>query len=278
MWTGSAPRGRTRPAAYAWLAMLLGLLSLAGALAAPQQHGVQTGFIASSVGITAIVVGCHAVRVARWGSATVRAFGRGGALLGAVGTALMAYAVLAFALTSTGVVLPALSLPLDRPAIGTVTPRSPVGAAAAPAQPRAGTVGSAAPAPAADAARDQDDTAATAPAADGASAAAPAAAVPPAITSAAAERSAVTQSVGTLSFVMRQHFGAGPFPSALVVDTGSTPAIRLVDGTGLTSLPSGAQVAYSVAPDGSAWSVTVRGGQFGTTAHFDSNVGTVEVG
>jgi hypothetical protein len=29
---------------------------------------------------------------------------------------------------------------------------------------------------------------------------------------------------------------------------------------------------------GSAWSVTVRGGQFGTTAHFDSNVGTVEVG
>jgi hypothetical protein len=252
--------------------MLLGLLSLAGALAAPQQHGVQTGFIASSVGITAIVVGRHAVRVARWGSATVRAFGRGGALLGAVGTALMAYAVLAFALTSTGVVLPALSLPLDRPAIGTVTPRTAVGATAAPTQPRAGADGSAAPAAAAGAARGQDDTAAAAPAV------APAAAAPPATTTAAAERNALTQSVGTLSFVMRQHFGAGPFPSALVVDTGSTPAIRLVDGTGLASLPPGAQVAYSVAPDGSAWSVTVRGGQFGTTAHFDSNVGTVEVG
>jgi hypothetical protein len=248
--------------------MLLGLLSLAGALAAPQQHGVQTGFIASSVGITAIVVGRHAVRVARWGSATVRAFGRGGALLGAVGTALMAYAVLAFALTSTGVVLPALSLPLDRPVTGTVAPRTSVGAAAAPTQPRAGTDGSAAPAAAAGAARGQDDTAA----------AAPAAAVPPAITTAAAERNALTQSVGTLSFVMRQHFGAGPFPSALVVDTGSTPAIRLVDGTGLASLPPGAQAAYSVAPDGSAWAATVRGGQFGTTAHFDSRVGTVEVG
>ncbi|PZE80214.1 hypothetical protein DEI91_14665 [Curtobacterium sp. MCBD17_032] len=241
--------------------MLLGAVSVVLALLAPQHDHVQTGFVASTIGITAIVVGCHAVRLARWGSAAVRAFGRGGAVLGGVGTALMAYAVLAVTLVPAGIALPAVSLPITGN-------DSWMQSSTAVVEQAAPSIEDDVAAP--DAARADE--------AGAAQAAAPAPGALPAIASTETERDALTQSVGTLAFIMRQRYGTGPFPATLVVDTSSTASIRLVDGSVLTSIPSGAQVAYSVTPDATAWSVTVLGGEFGTTAHFDSTVGTVEVG
>ncbi len=93
---------RTRPWAFATLSMLLGLGSVVLALVEPQHQGVPSGFIVSTIGVTAIVCGVQAVRRARWGSVVSRAFGRVGIVLGAVGSALMLYALLAFGLVSVG--------------------------------------------------------------------------------------------------------------------------------------------------------------------------------
>ena len=259
----TSAKRRTRPAAYAWLAMLLGGGSMVLALVEPQQNGVSSGFVASTIGVTAMVVGTHAVRVARWGSAAVRAFGRGGAVLGAVGTALMVYGVIAFVLGMAGVARPALSLPIadhGRELMAVSPTEAPVGRSAD----QGATEQSAAPAVPIPAAPET-----TSNSSGTASAALPA--------STAEERSALAQAAGTLAFAMRQRFGAGPFPPTLVVSTGDEASVRLLDGTGLAAVPQGAQVTYSVSPDASAWAVTLRGGQFGTTASFNSTVGTVEV-
>ncbi|PZE62689.1 hypothetical protein [Curtobacterium sp. MCBD17_021] len=259
----TSAKHQTRPAAYAWLAMLLGGGTMVLALVEPQQDGVSTGFVASTIGITAMVVGTHAVRIARWGSATVRAFGRGGAVLGAVGTALMAYAMIAFLLGMTGIALPALSLPIADPGRGPAA----VAATTAPVD-RSSE----------DRTTEQEAAAAAAVPADPESDAVtgvPSAALP---TSADEERNGLAQTAGTLAFVMRERFGAGPFPPTLVVSTGDDAAVRLLDGTVLAAVPPGAQLTYSVAPDAAAWAVTLHGSQFQTTASFNSSVGTVEVG
>lgn len=228
--------------------MLLGFGSVVIALVEPQQSGIQTGFIVSTIGISAIVFGVQAVKTARWGSAAARAFGRGGAILGSVGTALMAYAVIGSALVGTGVHLPALSLPLD----GRSTV---VGTVAVPFR-----------------------SAAAAPVESAAPAATPEPAAPLAAMSVETERSAVVQSAGTLAFVMEQRFGAGPYPSTLSVGMTTPKRILLPDGTGLAAVPDGARVLYSVAPDGTAWSITIIGAQFGAVATYSSTIGTVESG
>ncbi|PZE87347.1 hypothetical protein DEJ00_16695 [Curtobacterium sp. MCLR17_039] len=232
--------------------MLLGLGSVVIALVEPQQSGIQTGFIVSTIGISAIVFGVQAVKTARWGSATARAFGRGGAILGSVGTALMAYAVIGSALAGTGVHLPALSLPLDgrSAVVGTVAVpfRSAVAAPVESALPSSTPEPAAPPAPA------------------------------PAPATVETERSAVVQSAGTLAFVMEQRFGAGPYPSTLSVGMTAPERILLPDGTGLAAVPDGARVLYSVAPDGTAWSITIIGAQFGAVATYSSTIGTVESG
>ncbi|MGN7221258.1 hypothetical protein ACTHQN_00215 [Curtobacterium flaccumfaciens] len=232
--------------------MLLGLGSVVIALVEPQQSGIQTGFIVSTIGISAIVFGVQAVKTARWGSAAARAFGRGGAILGSVGTALMAYAVIGSALVGTGVHLPALSLPLDgrSAVVGTVAVpfRSAVAAPVESALPSSTPEPAAPPAPA------------------------------PAPATVETERSAVVQSAGTLAFVMEQRFGAGPYPSTLSVGMTAPERILLPDGTGLAAAPDGARVLYSVAPDGTAWSVTIIGARFGAVATYSSTIGTVESG
>lgn len=86
------------------------------------------------------------------------------------------------------------------------------------------------------------------------------------------------QSAGTLAFVMKQSFGTGPFPPSLSVGMSTPERILLPDGTGLAAVPDGARVLYSVAPDGSAWSVTIIGAEFGAVATYSSTVGTVESG
>lgn len=231
------PRRTTSPWAFAALAMVLGGASLALGLLEPQRSGLPSGFVVSTIGVTAIVLGVRAVRLARWGSATVRAFGRGGAILGIAGTALMAYALLAFGLTASGVTLPAISLL----ALDHTTPSAPIAAAPRVDQP------------------------VTTPS--------PATAGKPA--SLEAERSALMQSAGTLAFTMEQRFGAGPYPASLVVSVGEPPRITLADGSGLAPVPDGARVLYTVAPDGSAWSVTITGSSFGAVATYSSAVGTI---
>lgn len=240
------------------MAILLGIGSLVIALVEPQDAGVQTGFVVSTIGVTAMVIGVHTVRSQRWGSATARAFGRGGAILGAVGTALMLYAVLAAGLTTTGVHLPALSL--AQPDRGAFSTLSAPDAAQVPA-----------PAPAA-----ADDTAVEPPAAVPSDVAAP-----PTMGIVPADRreeqAAVAQGVGTLANTMRLRFGTGPFPPSLGVGLAAPYRIVLPDGTGLAPIPDDARVLYSVSADGSAWSVTVIGTTFGSVATYSSAVGTVAV-
>ncbi|MCC8908305.1 hypothetical protein [Curtobacterium sp. GD1] len=76
---------------------------------------------------------------------------------------------------------------------------------------------------------------------------------------------------------MRQHFGAGPFPAELV--RAEAPG-RLMssDGTTLAPLLEGTRVLYSVASDGSAWSVTLVGPTHGSVATYSSTIGTVQTG
>jgi len=239
--------------------MLLGGGSLVMALVEPQSNGIQTGFVVSTIGVTAIVMGVRAVKVARWGSATSRAFGRGGAILGSVGTALMLYAVLGVGLSSVGVALPALSLP---------APGWSVGARAA-APTASSAPDSAQPAVAAPSVPAAPDTAADAPVAGQTS-------VTP--TTREAEQSTVAQSAGSLSFAMRQQFGAGPYPADLLVGMSAPQRILTADGIGLAPVPDGARVLYSVSSDHTAWSVTIIGAQFGSVATYSSTVGTVQVG
>lgn len=234
--------------------MLLGVFSVVVGVAEPQRSGVQTGFVVSTVGILAIVVGVHAVKVARWGSSATRAFGRGGAVLGGVGTALMAYALIGVVLSGTGVQLPALSLPSTeyRSELDTV------------ALPTPDATPTPTPAPA------------SAPADAGGS-------VPNVVTenvptTAEIERAGVVQSAGTLAYVMKQSFGAGPYPATLTVGMAAPERILLPDGTPLAPIPDGARVLYSAAPDGSSWSVTIIGARFGAVATFSSTVGTVQAG
>ncbi len=247
-----APR-RTRPWAFATLSILLGAGSVVLALVEPQHQGVPSGFVVSTIGVTAIVAGVHAVRRARWGSAVSRVVGRIGVVLGAVGSALMLYALLAFGLVTVGVTLPALSLP----ALSLSAPSLSV-----PAQ-----------VPVADEVVEDATDASTSSAAGPAS---PAPQAPPALT-VEAERNALTQSVGSLSFVMRQQFPSGVYPTELVV-ADQPSRLVLADGTPLAALPEGTRVLYSVAADRTAWSITLVGAQHGAVATYSSAVGTVQVG
>ncbi|OEI70159.1 hypothetical protein Cus16_0782 [Curtobacterium sp. ER1/6] len=250
--TSSAGRRRTRPWAFASLSMLLGAGSVVLALVEPQHQGVPSGFIVSTIGVTAIATGVQAVRRARWGSAVSRTFGRVGAILGAGGSALMLYALLAYGLTTLGVQLPALSLP----ALSSISEPAPPDIAA-DAEEEVST---------------EPDTAAAAPV----PAAEPTIDEVPALT-VEGERNVLTQSAGTLSYVMRQHFPTGLYPTELVVMQ-QPSGLALTDGTGLAPLPEGTEVLYSVAADRTAWSVTLVGAQHGSVVTYSSAVGTVQVG
>lgn len=268
--TDCAPR-RTRPWAFATLSMLLGSGSVALALLEPQHEGMPSGFIVSTIGLTAIVCGVQAVRRARWGSVVSRAFGRVGIILGSVGSALMLYALLAFGLISIGVQLPALSLPAL-----TSTTEPGLSVAGVDVDPSDQAV----------AVDGRDVPAVDGP--DSGAAASPAGADPATVpdtsreqssgtTTVEGERNALTQTAGTLSFVIRQHFPSGGYPTELVVAE-QPSRLTLIDGTGLASLPEGTRVLYSVAADRTAWSVTLVGAEHGSVVTYSSAVGTVQVG
>lgn len=232
--------------------MLLGTVSVAIALFEPHHGGVQSGFLVSTIGVTAIVSGVHAVRRARWGSATARAFGRGGAILGAVGSALMLYALLAFGLGTAGVVLPPLSLsPLAAPA--TDAPTSIGVAEALPSSAAAPVV------------PQGSDEAATTDPTNGAAAT-------------TAERTALMQSAGSMAYAVGQRYPQGAYPAEMTIDPAVPTVVRTSDGFAAASVPAGTRVLYSVAADGSSWSVTLIGAAQGTVATYSSAVGIVKAG
>ncbi|MDM7891413.1 hypothetical protein [Curtobacterium caseinilyticum] len=246
------------------------------ALAEPQQAGVQSGFIASTIGVTAIVIGRRLVTDrSRFGN-VARAFGRGAVMLGTVGTALMAYAVLAFGLSTVGVQWPALSLP--GPHEGQVFDAGfPVAESSPEPAPADPATEDQTPAEAVPESAAADDSTQQGAAPAPAEAPAPQAPAVPEPTSFEAERSAVAMGAGTLAYALEGRFEAGTYPTELT--TASAPArIALLDGTGLAPIPAGARVLYSVAPDRSAWSVTIIGARFGATASYSSAVGTVQAG
>ncbi|KTR43056.1 hypothetical protein NS263_00635 [Curtobacterium oceanosedimentum] len=268
--TDCAPR-RTRPWAFATLSMLLGLGSVVLALVEPQHQGVPSGFVVSTIGVTAIVCGVQAVRRARCGSVVSRAFGRVGIILGSVGSALMLYALLAFGLVGVGVQLPALSLP-SLPSTTNLGPS--VAGVDLDSSDRAGA-GDGQDLPAV--AESDTGTAALPPAADPAAVPGTSGEQQSGTSTLEGERNALTQSAGTLSFVMRQHFPSGVYPTELVVAE-QPSRLALTDGTGLASIPEGTRVLYSVATDRTAWSVTLVGAQHGSVVTYSSAVGTVQVG
>lgn len=268
--TDCVPR-RTRPWAFATLSMLLGLGSVVLALVEPQHQGVPSGFIVSTIGVTAIACGVQAVRRARWGSVLSRAFGRVGIILGSVGSALMLYALLAFGLVSVGVQLPALSLP----SLPSTTNLGPSVAGVDLESSDRAVAGDSQDLPAV--AESDTGTAALPPAADPAAVPESSGGQSSGTSTLEGERNALTQSAGTLSFVMRQHFPSGVYPTELVVAE-QPSRLTLIDGTGLASLPEGTRVLYSVAADRTAWSVTLVGAQHGSVVTYSSAVGTVQVG
>jgi len=83
--------------------------------------------------------------------------------------------------------------------------------------------------------------------------------------------------LGSLSYVMRQRFPTGVYPTELVVAT-QPSRLALTDGTGLASLPESTKVLYSVVADRTAWSITLVGAQHGAVVTYSSAVGTVQVG
>lgn len=83
------------------------------------------------------------------------------------------------------------------------------------------------------------------------------------------------ESAGTLAFVMHQRFGDGLYPVSLSVGSTAPERILLPDGNGVAAVPDGTRLLYSVAPDRSAWSVTLVGAEYGTVATYSSDVGVV---
>ncbi|MDM7885176.1 hypothetical protein QUG92_08660 [Curtobacterium sp. RHCKG23] len=258
--------------------MLLGLGSLVMALVEPQQGSVQSGFVASTIGVTAVVIGRRLMADrSRFGN-VARAFGRGAVMLGSVGTALMAYAVLAFGLSTVGVEWPALSLPaaqerqmpVDGLPAAAATPESAATQRAAGNQAPEEMAPEAAPSL-------ESETTDQKPVPIPAETVVPQAPTVPEPTTFDAERSAVAMGAGTLAFALEQRFGVGTYPTDLTT-MGAPARIALLDGTGLAPVPTDARVLYSVAPDRTAWTVTIIGARFGATATYSSAIGTVQAG
>lgn len=96
---------------------------------------------------------------------------------------------------------------------------------------------------------------------------------PVAVTSPSEERLALSQALGTISFVLNQIAPAAK-PESLTL---STPGgiLSTPEGHALANLPAGTVVTYAPSADSSSYAITLWGAAFGTAVQFDSAVGQI---
>lgn len=251
------PRRRSSALGLATISFLTGVLALGVMLLQPTNDQTTHGFFLSTIGVTAIVAGVQALRAGRYGSVLPRFLARAGILLGGLGSAAVAWTLVAFLVLPLGVTLPALptslatwlptsgasflgpaplgALPVEGAAVEDAV--APVGQEALPAQPLAATT-------------------------------------------AEDEALELSRAAGTLAYVLGEIRPAdSPWPDHLLLTTSPGPVgVSSPDGTALVTLPAGTQLVYSVTSDRSVFAVDLVGSGFGSTAHYDSAAGVVTAG
>lgn len=229
------------------LSLLFGIAAAGLALFPMTAAGVGHGYIASTVGITAIAYGAFALKLHRRREATARLSPIVGILLGTFGTLLMGALVANFYLNGA-----ALNSPITFQVAQTEFTFDSEGFAVSSPTEGAETAGT------------SEATQVTAPA--------PVAA-PAAFTSADEERMALSQNLGTVHFVLKQ-IAPGAKPTSLSLATpGGT--LSTPDGQALTILPEGTSVSYATGPDSSNYVITLKGAAFGTIVQLDSAIGQI---
>ncbi|PZE76584.1 hypothetical protein [Curtobacterium sp. MCBD17_019] len=247
--------------------MLLGTGAFVIGLAEPAGPAGR-GFLVTTIGVSAIVAGVRAVRRERNGSTAVRIFGRTGAIFGGVGSALMAYALVASLLAPSGVHLPSLSVRNTIQEIKSEQVSAPMAASTTAA--RSATVATPAP---------QPGGTTTAVPATSASETGNSPTVPWVPSTAASESAAVTEVAQALASSMESEFpSGGPYPSTLELAGTTYELVALPAGTPLTRVPNGARVSYATSSDDSSWSVTIVGASFGQQASYSSGSNVVTRG
>ncbi|TWX40944.1 hypothetical protein ES689_05975 [Frigoribacterium sp. ACAM 257] len=256
----SLPRRRSPSLGLATISFLTGVLALGVMLLQPANDQTTHGFFPSTVGVTAIVTGVQVLRRGLDGNVLPRFLARAGILLGGLGSAAVAWTLVAFLVLPLGVTLPALptslatwlpasgasflgpaplgALPVEGGAAeGAAAPVEPIGQEVLPAQPLAPTT-------------------------------------------AEDEALELSRAAGTLAFVLGEIRPAGsPWPDHLLLTTSPGPVgVSSPDGTALVTLPAGTQLVYSVTSDRSVYAVDLVGGGFGRTVHYDSAAGVVTTG
>jgi hypothetical protein len=207
--------------------------------------GMQSGFVASSIGIIAIVLGLNALRQRRAGLPAATLVARVGILFGGIGTAVMAYALIAVLLVPSGVflpTLPSLAAPGASP-YGLVLGGPPPSEAG---EPETGAIDLAPPLPASDVG---------------------------AFASAEDERMYLLQAAATAAFMLSQ-FRAPDSAWPTVVALGADGVTIVGDDLALAQVPAGSQLIYARSSDGMQFSLTLVGAQFASTATYDSVTGT----
>lgn len=220
------------------LSLLFGLVAAGLALFPITAAGIGHGYIASTVGITAIAYGVFALKLRRRYEATARLSPITGILLGSFGTLLMGALVANFYLNGVP-----LNSPITFQVAETEFTYDPQGIA-----PWTSTETSQNIAP-------------------------PPAPTPEAFASAEEERMSLIQNLGTVHFVLNQ-IAPGTKPASLSLAT-SGGTLSTPDGQALTVLPEGTSVNYTTSSDASSYVITLKGATFGTMVQLDSAIGQI---
>lgn len=244
------PKRRSSVGGLATISFLTGVLALAVMVLQPANDQTTHGFFVSTIGVTAVVTGVQALKRGRYGKAVPRLLARTGVVLGGLGSAAVAWTLIAFLLLPFGVVLPALPTSLSTwlPTSGaSLFATAPLGV-------------------------DQ------APIADPGMAVLPAQPLAP--VTASEEQLELGAAVGTLAHVLAETRPVGsPWPDHLLVTTSAGPiGVSSPEGIALVTVPAGTQILYSVSPDRSVFAVDLVGGTFGSEVHYDSSSGAVTSG
>lgn len=244
--TTFAPRKLVRNGP-ARLSLLFGIIAAGLALFPIASAGAGNGYIASTVGITAIAYGFYALRLRHYREATARLSPIIGILLGAFGTLLMTALVANFYLNGA-----ALSSPITFQVAQTEFTFDSEGLAVS--EPAESTVTS--------------GTGQTAEIITPAPVAARAS-----FASSDEERMALIQHLGTVQFVLKQIAPQSKPASLNLATPGGT--LSTPDGHALTVLPEGTVVNYAPSADGSNYVMTLKGATFGSMVQLDTAVGQI---